>query len=528
MIRRTLFFWVLALALAPTAVAQSASHTDTNVDYAALVKELGQSTREPGYAGFLMWMPAEFWQKAMERAGISAEKAQEKMAPLRKYTMIVAGVGKLGIGNINWISEPEVRSNLKLRDAAGNDYESIQEVSGDAKGLASVFKPMLANMLGTMGQNMEIYFFPGTDKMARPIADPLAPGSFSLVITNILGPKESVYDWKLQLTSLSPPRYCPVGKERMEANWKYCPWHGVKLDEPVSVPASTTPPSPPAPPLLGTFQNHSYSNEYFSLYYPLSGDWVRETEATRKKLSSEGQPSGTYVLLAAVHIPQTAPRSKDFSSFVVLALDRSAVATTNCQQYLQSVAANLNSSKEGQQKGEVSQFTVAGHDFYRGNFEYSHDTRYRSLLCTVSKDYLLQWNVSGQSNSAVDEAISTLRSLAASPPSSLTEQPHSGPPDLPTQIRIPQVVSQGLKIKDAKPIYPKEARQAHIQGTVTMNAVVSKEGDIVDLEVIDGPSELVVSAVNAVRQWKFRPYKLNGVPVAVKTTIMVNYQLVGG
>lgn len=175
-----------------------------------------------------MWTPVQFWEKSAERAGISAEKAQERYAPLRKYTVILEGVGKMGIANINWISEPELRSNLKLRDARGNEYEAVQRVSGDAEGLASIIKPVLANMLGTLGQNMQIYFFPGTDKMAKPIADPHTPGSFSVVITNILGTKERVYEWKLPLTSLSPPRYCPVGKERVEASWKYCPWHGVK------------------------------------------------------------------------------------------------------------------------------------------------------------------------------------------------------------------------------------------------------------------------------------------------------------
>jgi len=105
---------------------------------------------------------------------------------LRKYTVILVGVGKVGLGNINWISEPELRSNLRLRDAAGNDYEPVQKVSGDAEGLASIIKPILANMLGTMGQNVQIYFFPGTDKMAKPIADPLAPGRFSVVITKLI------------------------------------------------------------------------------------------------------------------------------------------------------------------------------------------------------------------------------------------------------------------------------------------------------------------------------------------------------
>jgi hypothetical protein len=240
MIRRPLLSWIFVLTLLPSAIAQSASRSDTDIDYPALIRELQRTTREPGYTGLVFWTPAEFWEKAAERSGAPAEKAHERFAALRKYTVMIVGVGKIGIGNINWISEPDVRSNLKLRDSAGNDYEPVQKLSGDAEGLASIIKPVLANMLGTAGQNMQIYFFAGVDKMAKPIADPHAPGSFSVVITDILGPKESVYEWKLPLTSLSPPRYCPVGKEPMEANWKYCPWHGVKLDETVAVPASAT------------------------------------------------------------------------------------------------------------------------------------------------------------------------------------------------------------------------------------------------------------------------------------------------
>src|SRR5271167_180013 len=172
MIRSPFFSWILALALLPTAFAQSASQPDTNVDFHAFVQELQRTTREPGYIGILMWTPAEYWEKSAERAGFSAEKAHEQYAALRKYTVILVGIGKLGLGNVNWISEPEIRSNLKLRDAAGNEYESVQKVSGDAQGLASIIKPILANMMGTMGQNLQIYFFAGADKMAKPIADP--------------------------------------------------------------------------------------------------------------------------------------------------------------------------------------------------------------------------------------------------------------------------------------------------------------------------------------------------------------------
>jgi protein TonB len=60
---------------------------------------------------------------------------------------------------------------------------------------------------------------------------------------------------------------------------------------------------------------------------------------------------------------------------------------------------------------------------------------------------------------------------------------------------------------------------------VRLRAVINKTGDVVDLEVMSGPIELVVSAVNAVRKWKYRPYLLMGEPVAVQTEIVVNYAL---
>jgi protein TonB len=86
-------------------------------------------------------------------------------------------------------------------------------------------------------------------------------------------------------------------------------------------------------------------------------------------------------------------------------------------------------------------------------------------------------------------------------------------------------MSTGLLIKKVQPVYPPEARYTHIQGSVVLEAVINKVGDVVDLEVISGPRELVPSAVNAVRMWKYRPYLLNGEPVAVQTSVIVNYEL---
>jgi protein TonB len=72
------------------------------------------------------------------------------------------------------------------------------------------------------------------------------------------------------------------------------------------------------------------------------------------------------------------------------------------------------------------------------------------------------------------------------------------------------------------------ARTARIQGKVLLQAQISKNGDIQNLQVISGPPMLIQSALDAVKQWKYRPYYLNGEPVEVDTTIEVNFTLAGG
>lgn len=83
----------------------------------------------------------------------------------------------------------------------------------------------------------------------------------------------------------------------------------------------------------------------------------------------------------------------------------------------------------------------------------------------------------------------------------------------------------GRLVRKVPPVYPEDARHFHIQGSVRLSAIIDKNGVVTDLEALDGPIELVVSAVNAVRKWRYRPYLLGGNPVDVQTEITVNYVL---
>ena len=98
----------------------------------------------------------------------------------------------------------------------------------------------------------------------------------------------------------------------------------------------------------------------------------------------------------------------------------------------------------------------------------------------------------------------------------------------PQRIRVSQGVTEGNLLRKVQPTYPPLAKTARIQGSVILNALISKAGNIENLRVMSGHPMLVQSALDAVKQWKYKPYILNGEPVEVETTITVNFNLSGG
>jgi protein TonB len=88
-------------------------------------------------------------------------------------------------------------------------------------------------------------------------------------------------------------------------------------------------------------------------------------------------------------------------------------------------------------------------------------------------------------------------------------------------------MSEGDLIRKILPTYPVLARSARIQGQVVLQAVISKQGAIENLQVVSGHPMLVPAAIEAVRQWRYRPYILNNEPVEVETQITVNFSLGG-
>jgi periplasmic protein TonB len=98
----------------------------------------------------------------------------------------------------------------------------------------------------------------------------------------------------------------------------------------------------------------------------------------------------------------------------------------------------------------------------------------------------------------------------------------------PQRVRVSSGVQSGLLIRKVNPSYPPLARQARIQGVVLLQAEISKDGNIINLQLISGHPMLAPAAIEAVKQWRYKPYLLNGEPVEVETQIQVNFTLAGG
>jgi TonB family protein len=95
----------------------------------------------------------------------------------------------------------------------------------------------------------------------------------------------------------------------------------------------------------------------------------------------------------------------------------------------------------------------------------------------------------------------------------------------PMGVRVSQSYMATLIVTKVAPVYPPQAKEAHVQGTVTLQIKVRKTGDVEDVKLISGHPMLAPAAIEAVKQWKYKPYLMSGVAVQVETTVTVNFTL---
>jgi TonB family protein len=305
---------------------------------------------------------------------------------------------------------------------------------------------------------------------------------------------------------------------------------------PIALGVTQTPSSVQAPAASmspGATQNIEYEieyeNEFLGMTYPLSTEWVREPLQEQTVTGANSQQMTPGVLLAAVHVPATNFPIVDSS----LTLRIAPFPAGDGKDCLAGLAASLAARKEGRQQGGIDRKEFAGFDFYRLNVKPSQGRhKYVTVFCTVVKGYALQWIFRAQEMEALEEAAASLKSLTRRDPRPSASGPNPGylspTPHAPERVAISKETAQGLSAKDrVEPRYPQQAKYDHIQGTVVFHAVIDSAGNIIALEPLSGPRQLVPASMEAVRHWKYKPYLPQGRPVEVDTTIEVNFA-VGG
>ncbi|HXJ87586.1 MAG TPA: energy transducer TonB [Candidatus Binatia bacterium] len=93
-------------------------------------------------------------------------------------------------------------------------------------------------------------------------------------------------------------------------------------------------------------------------------------------------------------------------------------------------------------------------------------------------------------------------------------------------VALSAPISQALLLTKVVPVYPPLARQARIQGEVVLDAIISRDGTVERLTALSGHPMLVPAAIDAVKQWRYKPYVVDGKPVPIETHVTVNFSLV--
>ncbi|MGP0018703.1 MAG: energy transducer TonB [Candidatus Sulfotelmatobacter sp.] len=293
----------------------------------------------------------------------------------------------------------------------------------------------------------------------------------------------------------------------------------------------------------GTIANGTYTNECFGVSLSIPEGWEVSTipgVASGRALHLPG--GGLGLLILGRH------REKGFGDQITLnANDAGRYPTWTVQSFVSASAQSAVSTDPQRRELIRDAFAVeyGGRQFYRADYKQSLSngtTLYLAYVYTKFGGYFVGATLSTVSPETLNEAADSLRRISFhrdSPNPSCVIGPNDGPlmgvvgsvrssssgAVGVSRVRVSQGVSQGLLIKRVQPDYPEAARQGHIEGTVVLQTIIDANGNVEEVTVTSGPPLLAPTAVDAVKQWKYKPYTFNGQPVKIETQVVVPFQL---
>ena len=307
-------------------------------------------------------------------------------------------------------------------------------------------------------------------------------------------------------------------------------------------------PSSTQGPESGKIVNNVYVNDSLAFSFPIPAGW----QVNGNTIGPDGEvraihtPGGGLILLIIDH-----HTGGPFLSRIVLSALDGKNSSMDTQGFVSKfVSAEMN--VEGMSLvRDAFPVDYAGKHFFREDFKESSDGKaiYKAFIGVRFRGYFLGWLLAAGSPSELEQAAILLEKIefgdepATAPETSglpgtvpgdppkgivagvISSSPRQSPSGRLLRVRVSQGVAQGLLVKRVRPEYPEEARQGRIQGQVVLQVEIDTNGGIENATLVSGHPLLAPAAIEAVKQWKYKPYLLNGQPVIVETQIVVNFEL---
>ncbi len=271
----------------------------------------------------------------------------------------------------------------------------------------------------------------------------------------------------------------------------------------------------------------TYSNQTLGFSYPLPDGWYASPAVSGEAAGKEKRMADGSLLLLVADQPTTRPFT---NRLLLIADDESKYKPAlTAHDYVARVA--LETSKKGL-KVVKDPYVVelAGKQFYRVDSEedFKGTMIHKALAAIDSSGNLLIWVFVAGSPEELETAVNSLNKVSFGEATALANV--SGTRANLTSVPAPVVtvsnsVMHSKLIKSVPPRYPEIARAARVQGAVVMCVLISAAGDVKDVRVVSGDPQLVDAAVDAVKQWKYGPFLLQGKAVEVEVQVTVNFTL---
>jgi hypothetical protein len=216
-----------AISTTGTAATQAAPLAEAaTLDQGALIRELTLTHTVEGKLTMSMWMPDEFWRIALKSSGRMTDKGiADFIGVMHPYILVAVMDAQKGITAFRYTDTDTLVNETTIEDSHGNIYRPLapDSVAEDVRNLIQTMRPLLANMMGNMGQHMEFLVFPSMDNDGHLVADPMSDGALTLHVG------DAVMRYRLPIGSMLPPSLDPKTGESFPGSYHFNPYTGGKL-----------------------------------------------------------------------------------------------------------------------------------------------------------------------------------------------------------------------------------------------------------------------------------------------------------